>query len=150
MDVLIWLQYRRFNKMKELRCDGDFIVATTDDRRDLDTFRDSPFYSNRPIIATPLLLRFMRCKGIPIRTIKEFGNLYVTSMPTEITDFDELCEWARDEIDKTTTSSKNYIIPVLEKTVGIGHFPTNFSIWLTKIHFGWPNFLYIFKAISNL
>ena len=106
MDVLIWLQYRRFNKMKELRRDGDFIVATTDDRRDFDTFRDSPFYSNRPIIATPLLLRFMRCKGIPIRTIKEFGNLYVTSMPTEITDFDELCEWARDEIDKATTSSK--------------------------------------------
>ena len=50
----------------------------------------------------------MRCKGIPIRTIKEFGNLYVTSMPTEITDFDELCEWARDEIDKATSSKKSY------------------------------------------
>ena len=69
-------------------------------------FRDSPFYSNRPIIATPLLLKFMRYKGIPIGTIKEFGNLYVTSMPTEVTDFDELCEWARDEFDKATASSK--------------------------------------------
>ena len=45
-------------------------------------------------------------KGIPIRTITEFGNVYVTSMPMETTDFDELCEWANDEIDKATTSSK--------------------------------------------
>ena len=54
----------------------------------------------------------MRYKGIPIRTIKEFGNLYVTSMPTEITDYDELCEWARDQFDKTTTSSKTINVAI--------------------------------------
>ena len=109
MDVLIWLQYRRFNNMKELRRDGDYIVATTDDRRDFDGFRDSPFYSqcqDCPIIATPLLFKFMKSKGLPIRTITQFGNVYVTSMPMESTDFDELCEWANDEIDKATASSK--------------------------------------------
>ena len=45
-----------------------------------------------------------------------------------------------------TCSARNNSCPC------IGHFPTNFSIWTTKIHFGWPNFLYIFNgtAISNL
>ena len=38
MDVLIWLQYRRFNKMKELRRNGDYIIATTEDRRNFDMF----------------------------------------------------------------------------------------------------------------
>ena len=98
--------------MKELRRNGDYIIATTEDRRNFDMFRDLPFYSNRPVIATPLLLEFMRYKGIPIRTIKEFGNLYVTSMPTEITDYDELCEWARDQFDKTTTSSKTINVAI--------------------------------------
>ena len=60
MAVLVWLQYRKFNKMKELRRDGDYIIAKTDDRRDFDAFRDSLFYSNCPILATPLLLEFMR------------------------------------------------------------------------------------------
>ena len=41
---------------------------------------------------------------------------------------------------------------VLEITVAIGHFLTNFDIWPTKIHFGWLNLLYIFNgmAIDNL
>ena len=41
---------------------------------------------------------------------------------------------------------------VLEITVGHWPFPNNFSIWLIKIHFGWPKFLYIFNgiAINNL
>ena len=60
MDVLIWLQYRIFNKMKELRRDGDYITATTEDQRHFDMFQDLPFYSNPPVIATPLLLEFMR------------------------------------------------------------------------------------------
>ena len=36
--------------------------------------------------------------------------------------------------------------------LAIGHSPTNFSIWPTKIHLDWPNFLYIFNgtAINNL
>ena len=41
------------------------------------------------------------------------------------------------------------MIAVLEITVG--HWPF-FNIWLTKIHFGRPNLLYIFNgmAIDNL
>jgi len=43
-----------------------------------------------------------------------------------------------------------YICTMLEITVG--HFPTNFNIWLTKIHFCQPILLYIFNgmAINNL
>ena len=37
---------------------------------------------------------------------------------------------------------------VLEITVGHWPFPNNFSIWLIKIHFGWPKFLYIFNGIA--
>ena len=35
---------------------------------------------------------------------------------------------------------------------GIGHFPINFNIWPTKIHFGRPNLLCIYNgmAIDNL
>ena len=74
--------------MEELRQDGDYVIATCDDRRDFETFRDLPFHSNCPIIATPLLLRFMKCKRIPIRTVTEFDNIYVTSMPMDSCDFD--------------------------------------------------------------
>lgn len=112
MDVLIWLQYRKFNKMKELRRDGDYVIARTDDRRNFDTFRDSPFYSSCPIIATPLLMKFMMHKGIPIRITKEFGNVYVTSMPMETADFDELCEWARDEMDKTRSKKIHTLVGI--------------------------------------
>ena len=84
--------------MQELRQDGDYVIATHDDRRDFERFRDLLFHSNCPIIATPLLLKFMKCKGIPIRTVTEFDNIYVTSMPMESFDFDRLVRWARKEI----------------------------------------------------
>ena len=41
----------------------------------------------------------------------------------------------------------------LYRQLAIGHFSlTNFNIWLTKIHFGWPKLLYIFNgtAINNV
>jgi len=45
-----------------------------------------------------------------------------------------------------------YITSVLETTVqlqlAIGHFPTNFNIWLTKIHFGWPILLYTINGMT--
>jgi len=39
---------------------------------------------------------------------------------------------------------------VLEITVGHWPFSTNFNIWLTKIHFGWPILLYIFNNLQNV
>ena len=107
MIVVMWLQYRKFHKMAELRQDGDFIIATRDDRRDFDRYRDMSFHLNCPIIASPLLLKFMKCKGIPIRTITEFGNVYVTSMPTECCHFNELCKWARKEINGTSSEGEH-------------------------------------------
>ena len=86
MDVTMWLQYRKFHNLKELKQDGDYIVVTRPDRRDFDAFRDLPFHLNSPIIATPLLIKFMKYKRLPINTIIEFNVVYVTSMP-----MDEYC-----------------------------------------------------------
>lgn len=99
MDVLIWMQYRKFNKMPELRQEGDYIIGTSNDRKDFESFCQLPFCSCNPIIATPLLLKYMRNKSIPITVVEEFGHKYVTSMPTSEFAFDELCEWAKEEID---------------------------------------------------
>jgi len=103
MDILIWMQYRKFNKMPELKREGDYIIATSNDRKNFDTFRQLPFYSCYPIIATPLLLKYMKHKEIPITVIEEFGCKYVTSMPASEFAFDELCEWAYEELDKSST-----------------------------------------------
>lgn len=103
MDVLIWMQYRKFNKMPELRREGEYIIATSNDRKNFDSFRQLPFYSRNPVIATPLLLKYMEHKGIPITVVKEFGHKYVTSMPDSEFVFDELCEWARKELDEKGT-----------------------------------------------
>ena len=100
MDVLIWMQYRKFNKMPELRRDEDYFIATSNDIKNFDSFRQLPFYSCYPIIATPLLLKYMKHKGIPITVVEEFGHKYVTSMPGSEFAFDELCEWAKEELDK--------------------------------------------------
>jgi len=56
------------------------------------------------------------------------------------------CEWDM----RIFLRNINIVVTVQEIT--IGHFPTNFNIWLTKIHFGWPILLYIFNgmAINNL
>ena len=49
----------------------------------------------------------MKCSGLPTETIKKFGHVYVTSMPTESKTLDKLCEWAREEIDRNHANSKN-------------------------------------------
>ena len=72
---------------------GDYVIARMNDRRDFDNFRDLTFQSSNPIIASPLLIKFMKYKGFPIDIITEFENVYITSMPTETFHFDELCTW---------------------------------------------------------
>ena len=93
MDILIWLQYRTFNKMPELRREGDYIIATSKERKHFESFRQLPFHSGYPIIAT----KYMKHNGIPITVIEEFGHKYVTSMPASEFAFDELCEWVYKE-----------------------------------------------------
>lgn len=99
MAVLIWIHYRKFNKMPELR-EGDYLIATTDDRRNFDFFREHPFFLRGPVISTPLLLKYIKVKGIPIICEQEFGRSYVMSMPTCEFAFDNLVEWAREELAK--------------------------------------------------
>lgn len=109
MNTLIWLQFKKFNKFNELKRDGEYVIARSDDRRNFEPFREQFLYKHNPVIATPLLLKYMKSNGFPIKTIKEFGHSYVTSMPTESHYFDKLCEWAREEIDKNPTNGKRII-----------------------------------------
>jgi len=67
MAVLIWLQYRKFNGLPELTRDGDYLIATSDDRRHFDQFQNEPFYMRGPIIATPLLLKYMKAKRMFVK-----------------------------------------------------------------------------------
>ena len=102
MAVLIWTHHRKFNKMPELRREGDYLIATPEDRRNFDFFRQLPFFLRGPVISTPLLLKYMVAKGIPITCEQEFGQFYVMSMPTCEFAFDELVEWAREELQGNT------------------------------------------------
>ena len=103
MAVLIWTQYRRFNSLPELKRDGDYLVGTVDDMRNFDQYRDQPFYIRGPVIATPLLLKYMKEKGIPIICEQEYGQAYVMLMLTNEFAFDELVLWARKKLSGENT-----------------------------------------------
>ena len=54
---------------------------------------------------------------------------------------------------RSSSILEEYMVGIYHNVeITIGHFPTNFNIWPTKIHFGLPNLLYIFNgmAIDNL
>ena len=49
-------------------------------------------------------------------------------------------------LNLTNTAVKIVMLEITQST--ISHFPTNFNIWSTKIHFGQPNFPYIFNGTA--
>ena len=98
MEVLIWMQYRKFNNMPELRREGDYLIIPSDDRKNFDNFRDLPFCKSGPVISTPLLLKYMNENNLPVVHEQQFGQSYVMSMPTHDFAFDELVRWARREL----------------------------------------------------
>jgi len=108
MAVLIWLQYRKFDGLPELTRDGDYLIATSDDRRHFDQFQNQPFYLRGPIIATPLLLKYMKAKRIPIVCEEAYGQTFVMSMPTTNFAFDHLVQWARWELSGNAQGMLNF------------------------------------------
>jgi len=90
MDVLIWMRYQKFNNMPQLRREEDYLIISTDDRKNFDDFRDFQFCKCGPFISTPLLLKYMNVNNIPVICKRQFGQSYVMSMPTTVFAFNEL------------------------------------------------------------
>lgn len=93
LDVYIWLQCRKHTGRPDLRRVGNYLIASSADRKDFEKFRDSEFYERRPLIKTDLLERFMKQKFITIDYINKFGIEFITNFPHS--QFDDLCEWTR-------------------------------------------------------
>lgn len=97
IDIYRWLQYRKFQGLPDLKQEGDFIIATSSDRRHFESFRDLSFNSKNPLPSCSLLLKYIQTQNIPVTMIKEFDCEYVVGFP--MSEIDELCEWAKTQID---------------------------------------------------
>lgn len=104
IDIFMWLQYRKFQGLPDLKQEGDFIIATRSDRHHFESFRDLPFNSKNPLPSCSLLLKYTQIKNIPVTVIKEFDCEYVVGFP--ISEIDELCEWAQTEINSKQQDGK--------------------------------------------
>ena len=104
LDVYIWLECRKRTGRPDLRRVGNYILATTGDRRNFEQFRDSEFYKQRPLIKTDLLEQFMKQKSINIEYFNKFGINFIISFP--YSQFDELCEWARKKLNSDQVSER--------------------------------------------
>ena len=94
LDVFIWLEYCKHTGRPEFKRIGNYIIASTTDQREFETFRDSDFYEQRPLIKTDLLEQFMTLKFITIEHFQKFGIDFIMNFPSS--HFDELCEWTRN------------------------------------------------------
>ena len=104
LDVYIWLECRKRTGRPDLRRVGNYILATTGDRRDFEQFRDSEFYKQRPLIKTDLLEQFMKQRSINIEYFNKFGIDFIINFP--YSQFDELFEWARKKLNSDKVSER--------------------------------------------
>ena len=96
LDMHTWLQTRKQCGRVNLTRIGNYVLASSADRRDFDKFRDSDFYKERPLLKTDLLVKFMEeeCGRIEIKYCNKFGLDFVTNFPSSR--FDDLCDWTRN------------------------------------------------------
>lgn len=105
IDMYLWLLYRKSLNMPSLRREDDYLVATSEDRRNYEHFRElleSSHYHESPMPSCPLLLKFMKAKGMPILLNEQFNCELVTNFPNSR--MNELCDWAQSEIAKLSNS----------------------------------------------
>ena len=107
IDVHLWMLHRKFHNMPILRREDDNIVASSEDRHDFEQFRELILNSNYPeypMPSCPLLLKYMKIKGMPITVVTEFNCELVTSFP--LSQMDDLCDWAQAELSEALKKSK--------------------------------------------
>ena len=149
IDVYLWMLYRKFHNMPNLRREDDYIVVSTEDRRNYEEFRElivNSNYSEYPMTSCPLLLKYMKTSGIPITVVKEFNCEMVTSFPQSC--IDDLCEWAQAEIQSEQLKSEAYasIYLLLCMTLGIGMlYASGYVLTLLVISLGC-----VYPVITNL
>ena len=103
LDVFIWLKCRKHTPGRpELRRIGNYIIASTADRKEFETFRDSEFYMQRLLIKTNLLEQYMKQKCINIEYCHKFGIDFILNFPSS--QFGELCEWVRNTLNNCRAS----------------------------------------------
>jgi len=98
LDVFNWLHSRRWCGRPDLQRVGNYVLATSSDRREFEKFRDSEFYKDRPLMNTDLLVEFMKMRKLPVKLIWKYGMEYVTNFPSS--HFDDLCEWSRKVLNE--------------------------------------------------
>ena len=79
LDVYIWLDVRESCGRASLQRMGDYVLASSLDRKEFDKFRDSSFYQKGPLVATDLLTEFMKIQNLPIMYIHERGKYYISN-----------------------------------------------------------------------
>ena len=91
-----WLETRKQCGRVDLTRIGNYVLASSGDRRDFDQFRDSDFYKERPLLKTDLLVKFMEkeCGKNEVKYCRKFGLDFVTNFPSS--KFDDLCNWAHN------------------------------------------------------
>ena len=55
IDTYLWMLYRKFHNMPTLRREDDYIVASSEDRRNYEEFRELIFNSEFPMPSCPML-----------------------------------------------------------------------------------------------
>ena len=104
LDVYTWMQVRKNCGRPDFTRVGNYILATSADRRDFEKFRDSEFYNERPLIKTDFLVQFMEKKSIPIEYCNKFNIDFIVNFPSSL--FDELCDWVRNHLQTRKTSDE--------------------------------------------
>lgn len=93
MDVHVWLLVRKQCGRPDLTRVGNYVLASSQDRRDFEKFRDTEFYKERPLIKTDLLVQFMEMNKLSIEYCSKFGIDFITNFPSS--QYANLCEWTR-------------------------------------------------------
>lgn len=69
LDVYTWMQVRKNCGKPDFTRVGNYVLATSSERRDFEKFRDSEFYKKRPLMKTDLLVQFMEKSVLPLSTV---------------------------------------------------------------------------------
>ena len=104
--MYIWLQICKRCGRPDLTRVGDYVLASSQDRRDFDQFRDSEFFKEKPLIKTDILIQFMEMRKLSIEYCSKFGVDFITNFPSS--KYPNLCEWTRNLLFGSRESAEGH------------------------------------------
>ena len=108
LDVHIWLQIHKQCGRPDLTRVGDYVLASSQDRRDFEKFRDSEFYKKKPLIKTDILVQFMKMSKLSIEYCNKFGIDFIANFPSS--QYPNLCEWTRNLLFSNRESAEGKVV----------------------------------------